>query len=196
MKKKTSEKYHMAYLGFDHDRACDVIWNIIDVSSLSIENKNKLLDEFSRIKQLKHENILVINDFWLKESGDKLIYITDYLTGGSIRQFLRRLGCSQKLKVIKSWIKMILKGLKYLHSHGLIFRDLNCGRLNYESKTAHIGIGDIFISSKVFYECFENSETDMFSINYLSPEIINKGIITEKNRYLFFGYDNPRDDYS
>lgn len=33
--KKYSEKYHTAYLGFDHDRACDVIWNTIDITTLS-----------------------------------------------------------------------------------------------------------------------------------------------------------------
>ena len=45
-----------------------------------------LFKEFDRLKQLNNENILEINDVWVKES-DKLIFITDYFSGGSIRQF-------------------------------------------------------------------------------------------------------------
>jgi hypothetical protein len=45
-----------------------------------------LFNEFNRLKQLNHENILEINDVWIKESQDKLIFITDYFSGGSIRQ--------------------------------------------------------------------------------------------------------------
>ena len=45
-----------------------------------------LFYEFNRLKQLNHENILEINDVWVKESKDKLIFITDYFSGGSIRQ--------------------------------------------------------------------------------------------------------------
>jgi hypothetical protein len=45
-----------------------------------------LFQEFDCLKQLNHENILELNDVWIKESNDKLIFITDYFSGGSIRQ--------------------------------------------------------------------------------------------------------------
>jgi serine/threonine protein kinase len=53
---------------------------------------------------------------------------------------------------------MILKGLAFIHNNGFIFRDLNCGRINYESKSAHICIGDLIVSSEAFYNCFEERE--------------------------------------
>ena len=60
---------------------------------------------------------------------------------------------------------MILKGLNFIHSNGFIFRDLNCGRINYESKSAHICIGDLIVSSEAFYNCFEEREFGKILIN-------------------------------
>ena len=77
---------------------------------------------------------------------------------------MRRFG-TQKLKVIKSWLKMILKGLKFIHSNGFVFRDLNCGRINYESKSALICIGDLIVTSEAFYNCFDEK---VFGNTYLS----------------------------
>ena len=70
-----------------------MIWNTIDISCLSEginifqkEQIKELFNEFNRLKELNHDNILEINDVWVKESKDKLIFITDYFSGGSIRQ--------------------------------------------------------------------------------------------------------------
>jgi serine/threonine protein kinase len=49
---------------------------------------------------------------------------------------------------------MILQGLEYLHKNGLIFRDLNCGRIYYNSNNGVVSIGDLFITSEIFYQCF------------------------------------------
>lgn len=64
----------------------------------------------------------------------------------------------QKVKVIKYWLKLILHGLDYLHKNNLIFRDLNCGRIYYNSNNGLVSIGDLFVSSELFYQCFSEKE--------------------------------------
>jgi serine/threonine protein kinase len=49
---------------------------------------------------------------------------------------------------------MIIKGLDYIHKKGLIFKDLNCGRIYYNSNNGVVSIGDIFVSSEIFYKTF------------------------------------------
>jgi serine/threonine protein kinase len=53
---------------------------------------------------------------------------------------------------------MILHGLDYLHKNGLIYRDLNCGRIYYNNNNGVVSIGDLFVASRVFYESFGEKE--------------------------------------
>ena len=75
----------VSYLGLDHDRGCDVIWNVINISSLTEEQQKKIYNEFVKMKNLKHENINTISEVWLKDENS-LVFITDSFFGGSIRQ--------------------------------------------------------------------------------------------------------------
>lgn len=75
----------VSYLGLDHDRGCDVIWNVINISSLTEEQQKKIYSEFVKMKNLKHENINTISEVWLKDENS-LVFITDSFFGGSIRQ--------------------------------------------------------------------------------------------------------------
>jgi hypothetical protein len=96
----------ISYVGLDHDRGCDVIWNVINITNLTKEHQEKLYEELLRMKNLKHENINTISEVWLKdkESSEmknskheyiifelalkekELVFITDSFFGGSIRQ--------------------------------------------------------------------------------------------------------------
>ena len=71
-------------MAIDHDRGCDVLWNVLNVSSLTNENKDIILSDFNIFKKFQHENISTLIDFWEKENY--IIFITDYFSSGSIRQ--------------------------------------------------------------------------------------------------------------
>lgn len=60
----------------------------------------------------------------------------------------------QKLKVIKSWLKMILYGLEYLHKQDIILTNLNCGRIFYNGNNGIVCIGEIYLSSKIYQMIF------------------------------------------
>ncbi len=83
--KKLSEKNHTAYSGIDHDRGCDVTWNVINIANFNEKQKDNLLYELTKLKELKHENINSIADIWKKDDNN-IIFITDSFVGGSIRQ--------------------------------------------------------------------------------------------------------------
>ena len=75
----------ISYLGLDHDRGCDVIWNVINISTLKENQQVMLYEQFLKMKNLKHENINTISEVWVKD-GQSLVFITDSFFGGSIRQ--------------------------------------------------------------------------------------------------------------
>jgi serine/threonine protein kinase len=53
---------------------------------------------------------------------------------------------------------MILLGLDYLHKNGLIFRDLNCGRIYYNNNNGVVSIGDVIVSCPILYNSFNEKE--------------------------------------
>ncbi len=57
----------------------------MNISSLNKEKKLTILGEFHKFKNLHHENISALIDFWEKDSNT-IIFITDYFSSGSLRQ--------------------------------------------------------------------------------------------------------------
>ncbi|CAD7952311.1 unnamed protein product, partial [Amoebophrya sp. A120] len=79
-----------------------------------------------------------------------VIFITERVTGGSLRNYVNRLGGPLKLKVIRNWAHQILEGLQYLHStkpNPVIHRDLKCDNIFINGNVGQILIGDLGLSS-------------------------------------------------
>ena len=73
------------------------------------------------MKKLNHKNIVQYIDF-IKQ--DNYIHIIlEYIENGSLAQLLKKFGpLSEPLCVI--YIKQVLQGLEYLHSQGVVHRDI------------------------------------------------------------------------
>jgi len=72
----------------------------------------------------------------------------------------------QKLKVIKSWLKMILYGLEYLHKQEIFLKNLNCGRIFYNGNNGIVSIGEIYMASKIYQMIFyDNINSNLDSGN-------------------------------
>ncbi len=56
----------ISYVGLDHDRGCDVIWNVINITNLTKEHQEKLYEELLRMKNLINDNIYKFSVVLLK----------------------------------------------------------------------------------------------------------------------------------
>ncbi len=87
---------------------------------------------------------------WKNSSKEEVIFITERVTGGSLRTYVNRLGPDQSLKirVIRNWAVQILEGLGYLHGlrPPLIHRDLKLDNLLIHAY-GDVIIGDLGLSS-------------------------------------------------
>ncbi|XP_011806767.1 PREDICTED: nuclear receptor-binding protein [Colobus angolensis palliatus] len=112
-----------AYLAMDTEEGVEVVWNEVQFS----ERKNYKLQEekvravFDNLIQLEHLNIVKFHKYWadIKENKARVIFITEYMSSGSLKQFLKKTKKNHKTmneKAWKRWCTQILSALSYLHS--------------------------------------------------------------------------------
>ena len=79
------------------------------------------------MKALDHPNIVrYIN---AQHMGTTLYIFMEYMPGGSISKIMKRFGGCLQVDVLRQYLRQVLEGLEYLHSHHVIHRDLKCANL-------------------------------------------------------------------
>uniref|UniRef100_A0A1B6C6L3 Protein kinase domain-containing protein n=1 Tax=Clastoptera arizonana TaxID=38151 RepID=A0A1B6C6L3_9HEMI len=108
-----------AYLAMDTEEGVEVVWNEVQFS----ERKNfkaqeeKIQQVFENLTQLEHPNIVKFHRYWTDTHNDKprVIFITEYMSSGSLKQFLKRTKRNVKklpLQAWKRWCSQILSALR------------------------------------------------------------------------------------
>ncbi|XP_077345504.1 nuclear receptor-binding protein isoform X2 [Lithobates pipiens] len=170
-----------AYLAMDTEEGVEVVWNEVQFS----ERKNFKLQEdkvkavFDNLIQLEHLNIVKFHKYWadVKENRARVIFITEYMSSGSLKQFLKKTKKNHKTmneKAWKRWCTQILSALSYLHSCDppIIHGNLTCDTIFIQ----HNGLIKI---GSVFHRIFAN----------VAPDTINNHVKTcreeQKNLHFF-----------
>ncbi|KAL6042611.1 Mortierella verticillata NRRL 6337 WNK protein kinase [Balamuthia mandrillaris] len=108
----------------------------------------KLYSEVEILKSLHHPHIIEFYHAWVDEKKAQLVFITECMTSGSLKDFIRK-AKSVKLKVIKSWCIQILDGLVYLHTRNppIIHRDIKCDNIFINGSRGELKIGDLGLAT-------------------------------------------------
>uniref|UniRef100_A0A8C1CUH4 Nuclear receptor binding protein 2b n=1 Tax=Cyprinus carpio carpio TaxID=630221 RepID=A0A8C1CUH4_CYPCA len=166
-----------ASLAMDTEEGVEVVWNEVlfqDKKDFkTVEDKMK--EMFENLMQVDHPNIVKFHKYWL-DIGDnhaRVVFITEYMSSGSLKQFLKKTKKNHKtmnVKAWKRWCTQILSALSYLHSCDppIIHGNLTCDTIFIQ----HNGL--IKIGSGIFSLHFKN-------LHFFSPE---------------YGCESCEDDYA
>ncbi|KAI0080310.1 Pkinase-domain-containing protein [Panus rudis PR-1116 ss-1] len=126
--------------------------------------------ESETLKDLDHPNIVQYLGF--EETPSFLSIFLEYVPGGSIASCLRKYGKFNE-DVTKSFTMQILGGLEYLHSKGILHRDLKADNILVETSGV-CKISDFGISKRTDDIDMAGIHTSMQgTVFWMAPEVIN-----------------------
>ncbi|XP_041421517.1 nuclear receptor binding protein 2 L homeolog isoform X1 [Xenopus laevis] len=110
------------YLAMDTEEGVEVVWNELQFSDKKIfkAHEDKIKNMFQNLMVVDHPNVVKFHKYWLdvKETSARVVFITEYVSSGSLRQFLKKTKKNRKTmnsRAWKRWCTQILSALSYLH---------------------------------------------------------------------------------
>ncbi|KAI0033411.1 kinase-like protein [Vararia minispora EC-137] len=141
-----------------------------DTRQMNVVDALKL--ESETLKDLDHPNIVQYLGF--EETATFLSIFLEYVPGGSIGGCLRKYGRFEE-NVTKSFTGQILAGLEYLHSKGILHRDMKADNILVETSGV-CKISDFGISKRTDDINGQNVLTAMQgTVFWMAPEVVNTG---------------------
>ena len=160
-------KYKRVYLGYDHDNGREVAWSSINLFSFSQENKERIIEDLQLFSRIDNPSFLKVIKSWHDNQKMELTIITELATC-NLRQFARNKLKSTRAKVMKVWIKDILKGIKYLQSKNIVHGSIRLENLFISASDSSIRIGLFNSLDKKRSTC---KSFDLKSLSYVLIEL-------------------------
>ena len=142
--------------------------------------------EIEILKRVRHPHVIALYEVF--ESGPTMWLIMELVNGGNLKFFTHS---RQKYpeKVVAHHFKQILEGLHYLHSQGVVHRDLKLAnvllkgdRLHGEIKIADFGLSALVPASDKLYDretsikrkSYNGLHHSWGTATYMAPEVIDR----------------------
>uniref|UniRef100_A0A182KA85 Protein kinase domain-containing protein n=1 Tax=Anopheles christyi TaxID=43041 RepID=A0A182KA85_9DIPT len=175
----------------DTEEGVEVVWNEVQFSERknfkSQEEKIQLV--FENLTQLEHPNIVKFHRYWTDTHNDKprVIFITEYMSSGSLKQFLKRTKKNVKklpLQAWKRWCTQILSALSYLHSCSppVIHGNLTCDTI-FIQHNGLVKIGSV--APDAIHHHVKTCRDNIKNMHFIAPEYGSAASTTAIDVYSF-----------
>jgi serine/threonine protein kinase len=95
-------------------------------TSCSTDTFNDIKSEAKIMSRMHHKNIVTYYDTIIQNGFLKIFM--EFIDGGSIESLIQSYG-RLDTKVVANFTRQICKGLKYLHEHNIMHRDIKCANI-------------------------------------------------------------------
>jgi serine/threonine protein kinase len=129
--------------------------------------------EISVLRELNHVNVVKYIQADLSPEQDAIDVLLEFVPGGSIHKLLGEYkGLAES--VVCAFTRQLLDGLRYLHEHGIIHRDLKCANLLLDANGT-VKITDFGASKRVeLEESMKLTRSLKGSPYWMAPEVVLK----------------------
>ena len=130
--------------------------------------KQKLMSEIKIHRSLRHENVVGFEHFF--EDSENVYILLELCDNQTLSELMKRRKRLTELEV-RCYATQLINGMKYLHGHRVIHRDLKIGNIFLNDKM-QIKLGDFGLATKLEFEG-ERKRTICGTPNYIAPEVLD-----------------------
>jgi WNK lysine deficient protein kinase len=136
------------YRAYDTQEGIEVAWNVVNLSGVPKNERNRIVNEVRLLERLHHHNIISFHGSWVNRERQEVNFVTEILSSGTLKSFINKVQVI-RWKIAKRWAAQILTGLEYLHSQDppIIHRDLKCENIFINGTSGDLRIGDLGLST-------------------------------------------------
>lgn len=127
-----------------------------------------MISEIKIHKALHHPNIVRLEHFF--EDSENVYILLEICHNQTLNELVKRRKRLTELEV-RCYLLQTLEGLKYLHSHRIIHRDLKLGNL-FLTERMEAKIGDFGLAARLDFEG-DKRRTVCGTPNYIAPEVLD-----------------------
>ncbi|XP_054721933.1 nuclear receptor-binding protein-like [Uloborus diversus] len=169
-----------AYLAMDSEEGVEVVWNEVLFSERKSfrYQESKIRGVFDSLTQLNHANIVKLHKYWIDKEAEKprVIFITEYMSSGSLKQFLKKTKrnvIKLPIQAWKRWCSQILSALSYLHSCSppIVHGNLTCDTI-FIQHNGLIKIGSV--APEAIHHHVKTCREDLMNMHFIPPEYGSK----------------------
>lgn len=143
---------------------------IINKSPLDLKSETRLRREIDILKVAKHSNLLHLEALY--ETADTVYIVTEYIQGGTLFQFLESRNFKITEDLSKSILKELASGLMFLHSLGVIHRDLKLENVILDIQDHRIRPVIIDYGLSIILGPLQKTDEGVGTLKYAAPELL------------------------
>ena len=156
----------VVYKGLNVEDAKIVAIKQIALPNLREDEKKAIKMEINLLKKLKHENIVKYIDYIATENH--LNIVLEFVDSGSLQSIIKKFGPFPE-SLVAIYIKQVLTGLDYLHSQGVVHRDIKGANI-LTTREGVVKLADFGVATKLGEP--DKTASIVGTPYWMAPEII------------------------
>jgi len=148
----------------------NVAVKILKKAAMTEKQIDRMRYEIETLKICQHPNIMRLFDIF--ENSDYIYLVLEYLSGGNLFEYLKEKGYIIPESTACRYIYSIAKALQYMHTYGIVHRDIKPDNVVLVSSTDKSDVKIVDFGLSKIFGPGELSDDSVGTLVYAAPEIL------------------------